>query len=168
MRISALAGAVLAAAASVPASAAPADVALLKSYLGNWSGRGVFQAETPETVVCKLSLTEGNSDKVNYSGRCAVAGTNLSIKGTMAYIEASRRYEAVMTSNAKFSGTAVGAEAEWRRCLQPCASRARTTPARRCSLPPPWRSPMASSASTSTSQITRPGAVYKANVPFSK
>ena len=59
-------------------------------------------------MVCRLALTPGNQDKVNYSGRCSLAGTQLSVAGTMAYIEASRRYEAVMSSNATFSGVAVG------------------------------------------------------------
>ena len=42
------------------------------------------------------------------TGRCAVAGTNLSINGTLAYIDESRRFEAAMTSNATFTGLAVG------------------------------------------------------------
>ncbi|HEV7344205.1 MAG TPA: hypothetical protein VGN60_01040 [Devosia sp.] len=91
-----------------PAVAAPADVALLKSYIGDWRGRGVLVGANTETVVCRLSLTQGNQDKVNYSGRCTLAGTQLSVAGTMAYIEASRRYEAAMSSNATFTGLAVG------------------------------------------------------------
>lgn len=97
-----------AAAAATPAHAGPAEVALLKSYIGNWKGRGVLTGADSETVVCRLSVTQGNQDKVNYSGRCALAGTNLSVSGTMAYIEASKRYEAAMTSNATFTGIAVG------------------------------------------------------------
>lgn len=97
-----------AAAAATPAYAGPAEVALLKSYIGNWKGRGVLTGADSETVVCRLSVTQGNQDKVNYSGRCALAGTNLSVSGTMAYIEASKRYEAAMTSNATFTGIAVG------------------------------------------------------------
>ena len=94
--------------AALPASAAPADVALIKSYIGDWRGRGVIIGENQETVVCRLSLTEGNNDKVNYSGRCTLAGTQLSVAGTIAYIEASRQYEAAMSTNATFTGTAVG------------------------------------------------------------
>ena len=108
-RAAALAGLLLSAiAGSVPAMAAPADVALLKSYIGEWRGRGVVIGASEESVVCRLSLTEGNGDKVNYNGRCALAGTNLSVAGTIAYIDASRRYEAAMTSNATFTGIAVG------------------------------------------------------------
>ena len=95
-------------AGSMPPMAAPADVALLKSYIGEWRGRGVVIGASEESVVCRLSLTEGNEDKVNYNGRCALAGTNLSVAGTIAYIDASRRYEAAMTSNATFTGIAVG------------------------------------------------------------
>ena len=83
-------------------------MALLKSYIGEWRGRGVLYGASEESVVCRLTLTEGNQDKVNYSGRCALAGTNLSVAGTMAYVEANRRFEAAMTSNATFTGIAVG------------------------------------------------------------
>jgi hypothetical protein len=91
-----------------PAVAAPADVALLQSYIGEWRGRGVLVGANTETVVCRLSLTDGNQDKVNYSGRCSLAGTQLSVAGTMSYVEASRRFEAVMSSNATFTGGAIG------------------------------------------------------------
>ncbi|MET3925487.1 hypothetical protein [Devosia sp. 2618] len=94
--------------AVAPAIAAPADVALIKSYIGEWRGRGTLVGATTETVVCRLSLTQGNQDKVNYSGRCTLAGTQLSVAGTMAYVEANKRYEAAMTSNATFTGIAVG------------------------------------------------------------
>lgn len=108
-RALALAGLLVSAgAASTPAFAGPADVALLKSYIGEWRGRGVLIGANSETVVCRLSLTAGNQDKVNYSGRCTLAGTQLSVAGTMAYVEASRRYEAAMSSNATFTGIAIG------------------------------------------------------------
>ena len=108
-RAAALAGLLLSAAAgSMPAMAAPADVALLKSYIGEWRGRGTLVGASTESVVCRLSLSQGNQDKVNYSGRCTLAGTNLSVAGTIAYVDAARRYEAAMTSNATFSGIAVG------------------------------------------------------------
>jgi hypothetical protein len=93
---------------ATPALAAQADIDLLKSYLGSWKGRGVLTGADSETVVCRLTLSEGNGEKINYSGRCTLAGSNLAIKGTLAYIDASRRYEAVMTSNASFTGVAVG------------------------------------------------------------
>jgi len=98
----------VAAGGMAPVAAAPADVALLKSYIGEWRGRGILVGANTETVVCRMSLTQGNQDKVNYSGRCTLAGTQLSVAGTMAYIEASRRFEAAMTSNATFTGIAVG------------------------------------------------------------
>jgi hypothetical protein len=98
----------LVAGAAAPAMAAPADVALIKSYIGEWRGRGVLIGANTETVVCRLSLTAGNQDKVNYSGRCSLAGTQLSVAGTMAYVEASNRFEAAMSSNATFTGIAVG------------------------------------------------------------
>lgn len=104
-RALALAGLVLGAA---PAMAAPADVELLKSYIGDWRGRGLLHGAETETVVCRLALTQGNQDKVNYNGRCTLAGTNVSIGGTLAYVEEKKRYEAVMSTNITFSGVAVG------------------------------------------------------------
>ncbi|WP_193335846.1 hypothetical protein [Devosia beringensis] len=105
----ALAGALTTGSAALaPAFAGPAELALLQSYIGEWRGRGTLTGANVETVVCRLALTPGNQDKVNYNGRCSLAGTQLSVAGTMAYIEASRRYEAVMSSNATFNGVAVG------------------------------------------------------------
>lgn len=91
-----------------PVFAGQADIDLLKSYLGNWKGRGTLVGANTESVTCKLTLSAGNNQKINYSGRCAMAGSNLSINGTLAYVDAAKRYEAVMTSNASFSGVAIG------------------------------------------------------------
>ena len=104
----ALAGLFSAALFSSPVLAAKADIELLHSYLGNWRAKGQLIGAERETVVCRLSLTEGNQDKVNYAGRCSLAGTNLSVNGTLAYNDSANRYEAAMTSNATFNGLAVG------------------------------------------------------------
>lgn len=91
------------------ANAAQADIDLLKSYIGEWRGRGTTtNASGTETVVCKLAIKSADTTKVNYDGRCSLAGGNLAIKGTMAYIAENNRYEAVMSSNTSFSGVAVG------------------------------------------------------------
>ncbi len=108
-RAIALAGLLLATPmAAAPVFAAKADVELLKSYIGNWKGRGTLVGADSESVVCRLTLSEGNNQKVNYNGRCSLAGTSLSVNGTLAYNEGARRYEAAMTSNVTFSGLAVG------------------------------------------------------------
>ncbi|WP_395820694.1 hypothetical protein [Devosia sp.] len=107
-RTLALAGLFSAALCSAPAMAAKADVELLQSYIGNWKGRGELIGAEKETVVCRLSLSPGNGDKVNYSGRCSLAGTALSVNGTLAYNDSANRFEAVMSSNATFNGLAVG------------------------------------------------------------
>lgn len=108
-RTAALAGLLVAGSlAAVPAEAGTAEVQLLKSYVGNWKGRGTLIGAESEAVVCRLSLSEGNADKVNYSGRCSLAGTNLSVNGSLAYNDARNQYEAAMTSNVTFSGIAVG------------------------------------------------------------
>lgn len=106
-RAGALAG-LLAVSGAAPALAAPEDVALLQSYIGDWRGTGVLIGANTETVRCRMSLTQGNQNKVNYSGRCALAGTQLSVAGTMAYVDANKRFEAAMSSNATFTGIAVG------------------------------------------------------------
>ena len=100
-----LAGATLAG----PALAGPAEQALLSSYIGNWRGESTLQGgDTPEPFRCRLAVSPGNQTKINYTGRCALVNMNLSVSGTIAYADDARQYEAVMTSNAGFSGLAVG------------------------------------------------------------
>lgn len=98
--------------AAAPAYAAKADVELLQSYLGSWKGsselKGKFRGKDGGKVACQLSLSKGNGDKVNYAGNCTLAGTSMTVKGTIVYNDAGRRYEAAMTSNVSFSGLAVG------------------------------------------------------------
>src|SRR5687768_17329635 len=108
-RVVAMTGLLFSASTAVaPAFAGPAEVALLQSYIGEWRGRGTLVGANSETVVCRLALTQGNDDKVNYNGRCSLAGSQLSVAGTIAYVESSRRYEAAMSSNATFTGIAIG------------------------------------------------------------
>ena len=100
---------VLASAGAVPAMAAPADIALLKTYLGTWSGKGTISGAQTQPVSCKMALSSGNGDKVNYTGRCSIGGQQLSVTGTIAYVDASHRYEAVMnTGIGGFRGVAIG------------------------------------------------------------
>ncbi|HHB83508.1 MAG TPA: DUF1794 domain-containing protein [Devosia sp.] len=93
-----------------PAYSAPADLELIQSYVGDWRGRGTLNApgQESETVVCRLNIKRSSAEKINYSGRCTVAGGNVSMNGTMAYISANNRYEAIMTSNTAFTGVAIG------------------------------------------------------------
>jgi len=108
-RIIGMAGIIVAfAGIALPAVAGPAELALLKSYEGNWRGSAPLVGGDTENVTCRMSLSDGNDQKVNYNGRCALAGTNLSINGTLAYVEENHRYEGAMTSNVNFSGVAVG------------------------------------------------------------
>lgn len=95
--------------AIAPAYAAQADLDLLKSYVGKWKGRGVTNAAGgDETVVCRMDITEAEQTKINYNGRCTLAGANISLRGTVGYIDAKKRFEAVMSSNTPFQGVAVG------------------------------------------------------------
>jgi len=112
-RVVALAGLTIATmTAAAPAFAAKADVELVQSYVGAWKGSselaGKFQGKEGGKVSCKMSLSPGNGDKVNFSGNCALAGTTMTVKGTIVYNDAGKRYEAAMTSNVSFSGTAIG------------------------------------------------------------
>jgi hypothetical protein len=92
-----------------PALAGPKETAFLESYIGGWKGTGLLTGgESDETFTCRVNVTRGRESKINYAGRCAVAGLNLSVAGTIAYIDARSRYEAAMTSNATFTGTAIG------------------------------------------------------------
>lgn len=105
-RAIAVTAAMAAGAMSVAPAFAAGEVELLKEYVGDWRGRGTMTGANTETVVCRLSMQQGNADKINYAGRCTLAGTTLSINGTVAFI--GGRFEAAMTSNASFTGTAIG------------------------------------------------------------
>ena len=104
---------VLSGLSATPAFAAKADLDLIQSYVGNWRGRGPMTNgdQKKETVVCRLEITRSTQEKIGFSGRCALAGGNLSMNGTMAYIVAANRYEAIITSNTEFTGTAIGMKA---------------------------------------------------------
>lgn len=95
---------------STPVIASDADLALIQSYVGEWRGRGSMtnDGQAGETVVCRLAITHSTAEKINFNGRCTLAGANLSMSGTMAYISAANRFEAVMTSNTAFTGNAIG------------------------------------------------------------
>lgn len=91
------------------AHAGPAEQQLLAEYIGNWRGESTLVgADKPEPFRCRLTVSQGNQSKINYTGRCTLVNMNLSVSGTIAYSEENSRYEAVMTSNAGFSGLAVG------------------------------------------------------------
>jgi hypothetical protein len=98
----------LAGVAAQPAFAAQSDIEYLATYEGDYVGVGQVTGQDNETIHCRMSLTPGNEDKINYQGRCRMAGASLSIAGTIAYNTAQRRYEAVMTSNTAFTGRAIG------------------------------------------------------------
>jgi hypothetical protein len=93
----------------VPARAGEAEIALLSSYIGNWKGEGALVGgEKPEPFRCRLTIAKGNQAKINYTGRCTLVDANLSISGTIAFNDAAGRYEAAMSSNAGFTGLAIG------------------------------------------------------------
>ena len=107
----ALVAALVAGVMALPAHAAQSPLALLESYVGNWQGEGALVGgDQPEPFRCRLTVAKGNAGKVNYTGRCALVNTTLSISGTIAYNEAAQRYEAAMSSNAGFTGLAIGQE----------------------------------------------------------
>jgi hypothetical protein len=92
-----------------PVQAGEPELTLLKSYIGSWKGEGTLEGgEKPEPFRCRLSVAKGNEAKINYAGRCTLIDMNLSVSGTIGYLDDKRRYEAAMSSNAGFTGTAVG------------------------------------------------------------
>lgn len=97
------------AALSAPAFAAQADLDLLQSYVGKWTGDGVTNAAgEDETIRCRMDIKSNGDTKVVYNGRCALAGGTVSLNGTMAFVEGANRFEAVMSSNTAFQGVAIG------------------------------------------------------------
>ncbi|MCD7060952.1 hypothetical protein [Pelagibacterium xiamenense] len=103
--------AIVALGAAQPAHAAQEDIDLLKSYVGDWRGRGVAQVASTgesETMVCRLGITDSGTAQVAFDGRCTVAGRTLAVAGTLAYVRERDRYEAIMSSVASFRGVAIG------------------------------------------------------------
>jgi len=99
--------------AVLPTQAGDAELALLTSYVGNWRGEGALVGgDQPEPFRCRLNIAKGNQTKVNYTGRCALVNATLSISGTIAYNDTEQRYEAAMSSNAGFTGLAIGQQSQ--------------------------------------------------------
>jgi hypothetical protein len=91
------------------ALAGPRQDTLLQSYVGNWRGSGLLTGgDQPEKFSCRNQITDGGEGKINYNGRCAVAGLNLQLYGTVKYNDDANRYEGVMTSTTNFKGLAIG------------------------------------------------------------
>jgi hypothetical protein len=91
------------------AATAQSELALLTSYVGNWRGEGALVGgDRNEPFRCRLSIAKGNQAKVNYTGRCTLVNTTLSISGTIGYNDKLGQYEAAMSSNAGFTGIAIG------------------------------------------------------------
>jgi hypothetical protein len=99
--------AVAAMALTGPAFAGPVE--LLESYIGDWKGAGALVGgQNPEPFRCRLGISKGNLNKINYAGRCSLVDMTLSVSGTIAYDDKAQRYQAAMSSNAGFTGVAVG------------------------------------------------------------
>lgn len=99
--------AVAAMALSGPAVSGPVE--LLDSYIGDWKGSGALVGgQNPEPFRCRLGISKGNLNKINYAGRCSLIDMTLSVSGTIAYDDKAQRYQAAMSSNAGFTGVAVG------------------------------------------------------------
>jgi hypothetical protein len=94
---------------AAPVQAGEAELDLLTSYIGDWRGAGALVGgEKPEAFKCRLTVSKGNQAKINYAGRCSLVDMNLSVSGTIAFDDKSQRYQAAMSSNAGFTGLAIG------------------------------------------------------------
>lgn len=97
--------------AIMPAQAGETEISYLSSYIGDWSGTGALVGgEKPEPFRCRLKVSKGNQAKINYAGRCSLVDMSLSVSGTIAFDDKARRYQAAMSSNAGFTGQAVGTQ----------------------------------------------------------
>jgi len=93
----------------VPGHAGEAESAILRAYIGNWSGSGILRGgDQPEAFNCRLKVTKGRLVKINYAGRCSLVNMNLSVSGTISFNDKANRYEATMRSNVGLSAGAVG------------------------------------------------------------
>ncbi len=71
---------------AAPSRAGEAESALLRTYIGNWSGSSVLRGgEQPEAFTCRLKVTQGRLVKINYAGRCSLVNMNLSVSGTIYF-----------------------------------------------------------------------------------
>lgn len=96
-------------AAATAAHAGPTEIALLSTYVGEWSGSSqLVGGPQPEPFSCRLTINKGNQSKINYAGRCTLTSMNLSVTGTIAFDDATQTYQAIMGSNAGYKGTAIG------------------------------------------------------------
>jgi len=94
-----------------PAQAGDAELKLLSSFVGNWRGESILKgSDEADTFRCRLVVTKGTRAKIHYSGRCTFVTTTLSVNGTIAYSDEKRRYEGAMSTNAGFTGLAVGVQ----------------------------------------------------------
>lgn len=97
------------AAAPALAQGGSAELALLNSYIGDWRGESaLIGGDRNEPFRCRLGVSQGNQLRINYTGRCTLVNATLSISGTIAYNAAAQQYEAVMSSNAGYTGLAIG------------------------------------------------------------
>lgn len=85
------------AASVTPSFAGPAEIDILQKYVGVWSGKGTIKGAENGTAVCKLTF-KPNGQKLNYTGRCSMAGNSNSFKGTLVYDDGSKRF--VMSTSA--------------------------------------------------------------------
>lgn len=107
--VKALAVAVALQSVGIGAATAQPELELLTSYVGNWRGEGALVGgDRPEPFRCRLTIAKGNQTKVNYTGRCTLVNATLSISGTIGYNDKAKQYEAAMSSNAGFTGLAIG------------------------------------------------------------
>lgn len=108
-RVLAIAAVVMVALAPTMGQAQSREIELLTSYVGDWRGESALVGGgKSEPFHCRLNVSTGNLGKINYTGRCTLVNATLSISGTIAYVAANNRYEAAMSSNAGYTGLAIG------------------------------------------------------------
>lgn len=84
-----------------PVLSAQSDLDRIQSYVGVWFGSGKLLDGNggSETLRCRLTLAKSDAAKVTLNGNCTGAGLGKSsLRGTLAYISAQNRYEAVISA----------------------------------------------------------------------
>ena len=78
-------GAAMIAGSALPSFAA-GEMDTLSKYIGTYKGTGTMSGGQSQSVTCRMAMVKGNGAKINYTGRCSLAGAQVAVYGTIAWI----------------------------------------------------------------------------------
>ena len=78
---------------AAPAMAGPNEIAYLQRLVATWTGKGKISGEDGGNVACRMVI-KAAGDRLNFNGRCAVAGgsTSQSFSGRISYDDKQGAY----------------------------------------------------------------------------